>query len=62
MGIFVILALIILVGFLFYTIDVMTKVQADVQLIAAYVKQNQQKRAAVSKPVVSSAQPTESLQ
>jgi hypothetical protein len=53
MGFFVILAMVILVGFLFYTIDVMTKVQADVQLVAAYVKQQQQKRAAASKPVVS---------
>jgi hypothetical protein len=55
MGLISVLALVIMTGFLFYTIDTMTKIQADVRLVASYVKQQQQKRVAASKAVAAVA-------
>ena len=49
------LAICLLVAFMFYIVDAVTKMSADVRLVASYVKQQQQRRTASSKAVAAAA-------
>ena len=55
MGYVSILAIILLVAFMFYVVDAVAKMGADVKLIASYVKQQQQKRMVASKALTATA-------
>ncbi len=51
------IAMILLSGFLLYVVDIMTKVQADVRLVAAYVQHQQQRRSEAKRDAIESSYP-----